>query len=1409
MENNNNLYRIQDTDKVRLKKGIASIILGLIAFCHGIAQDPSLKFHKVEAEGGRSLGKITAISQDPYGYMWFAGQSEKCIYRYDGVRVITFKNNPSDPNSLTNAYPECLVADDQGLIWIGFVGDDVGDTLKPRGLDQFNPTTGMFTHYRQGELDPASLSGNFVSALLNDSRGRLWVGTDNGLDLLDKKTGKFTHFRNEPGNPNSLSSNVVRVIYEDRNGVIWVGTGWPFGNIDPEDGGLNRLEPDGTFTRYLHDPSNSNTLINNKVRAIFEDSRGNFWIGTSGDGLHTMDRETGRIERHLYDPAKPEKLSRPPGRTNDDFARINDQVTFIQEDASKNLWISTIFSGISLYNPLTQKITHLGSNNGFPDDNGWCIGESRDGVLWIGTQEGNLFRIGQDKLLFENNETNNYMAFRFLEEKNGDLWIASRNGGLLQHDNNKKYLGNFDGPSQDTPYFFGKFVETLFQDQDDSLWLGTQGGVWIFDKRNNQFSKFPLGFDHAENHTSDIKKDHLGLIWISSWAGLVCFNKETGTIRHYLHHSTDSTSIGSNRIIAILEDQSGDLWIGTAGGGLNRFDRATNTFRSYLKSVAKITYLYEDSQGILWVGTDIGLYRSDEQKKQFYPVFDESDEMLNNPIHGIIEDEGSNLWITTDKNVIRFNPTRDIKTALGIESGIIPNTVIIPGAIHKTAKGEILIGHKTGFYSFFPDTFESNGEPLQILITNLLVNDLPVVMGQESVLSQQVDKMNEITLAYDQNNLSFLFAAIDYRSPETIRYATMLENYDEVWRAKKGEKTAHYFHLDPGRYTFRVKAENKDGVRVEKAILIKVNPPWWLTWWAYTIYGILGVIILVFARKQVINRERLHNRMEFEHLELEKAREIDQMKSRFFTNISHEFRTPLTLLLGPVNEMLSQASETGEKNRLKMMQRNTRQLLNLVNQLLDLSKLEAGKLKLEVVKTDVVAFVRSQGSTFKSLADHKHIDYRMKLPQEKIGLYFDQEKLEIIIKNILSNSLKFTPKHGRVELTLKKLIENHKEWVEIGVVDSGCGIPGDLIDKIFDRFYQVDGSHTREQEGTGIGLALTKELVELHHGKIQVNSELGKGTAFAILLPLGKGHLTEEEIIQELPLPAFEKENELNIHPAELAHPNEGFEEKFHSKEKPETDGVLPIVLMVEDNSDMRSYIKDTLGHTYSVLEAEDGKTGLEKARESIPDLILSDMMMPKMDGIELCKRLKCDERTSHIPVIMLTAKGSGKNKIEGLETGADDYIVKPFEAKELLVRIRNLIQLRKVLHEKFRKEIILKPKDIAVTSTDERFLNKVMSAIEENIDNEKYSVEQLGYNVGMSRSQLLRKLQALTGQSASQFIRNFRLERALELLKKDAGTVSEIAYQVGFGSPAYFVKCFREQYGYPPGEFKRLTEKS
>ena len=577
----------------------------------------------------------------------------------------------------------------------------------------------------------------------------------------------------------------------------------------------------------------------------------------------------------------------------------------------------------------------------------------------------------------------------------------------------------------------------------------------------------------------------------------------------------------------------------------------------------------------------------------------------------------------------------------------------------------------------------------------------------------------------------------------------------------------------------------------------RIEPPWWRTNLAYGFYALVVVGILYAFRRLEVKRSLLRHQRELERIEGEKLRELDQMKSRFFANISHEFRTPLTLLLGPIEKWKEKAKDEDLQRDLGMMQRNARRLLRLINQLLDISKLEARSMKLHASPGNIVTFARGIAQSFQSVAANKRITLKIESESDQIELYFDRDKMEKILSNLLSNAFKFTAQGGEVMVEISNpKSEISKQTVTVTVSDTGIGILAEEIPHIFDRFYQVDGSQTRDQEGTGIGLALVKELVVVHHGTISVKSEVGKGTEFTIQLPLGRAHLKDEEITKP---PAEEVVRTTELESSVLSGvTSEGTEDEQESV------GDKPIVLVVEDNADVRSYIREYLDPSYKVLEARDGDKGVRLAVETIPDLILSDVMMPNMDGYELCRMLKKDEKTSHIPIILLTAKAGTESKLEGLETGADDYLVKPFEAKELLARVKNLIDLRRKLREKFEKSKVLKPGEIAVTSMDDVFLKNAMAVVEKHMGDERFTIEQFSHEMNMSRVQLHRKVTALTNQSAGDFIRYLRLHRAMDLLHQEAGTVAEVAYTVGFSSPAYFTKCFHEQFGYPPSDVKR-----
>jgi signal transduction histidine kinase/DNA-binding response OmpR family regulator len=925
-----------------------------------------------------------------------------------------------------------------------------------------------------------------------------------------------------------------------------------------------------------------------------------------------------------------------------------------------------------------------------------------------------------------------------------------------------------------------------------------------------------------------------------------------------------------------LEDKSGVLWVGT-GNGLNQFDREKEQFIRHpfdpgnpKNSDISISSIHEDWKGRLWVGTmSHGLHFFDRKTGSFSSVA-KMDGLPSNQINGILEDNSENLWLHTENGIAKYNPdTKNIKVYDEKDGLRIGRNIF--KAFCKNDNGEMYFGGTNGFVRFHPDKLRDNPHIPRVAITDFKIGYQTVAIGVDSPLKKSITVTDSITLSYSENDLSFEFAALDYTAPDKNQYAYIMEGFDRDWINSGTRRFANYTNLSPGEYTFRVKGSNNDGIWNEEgaSLRIIINPPWWKTWWAYTLYGILLLAAFFSFRRYEINRQRLKHELELEHLyaekehlEAEKVKELDRLKSRFFANISHEFRTPMTLILGPLERLISQTADEKLHDTFLLMQRNGQRLLRLINQLLDLSKLEAGKMAMQAAPYDLEEVLKPLVMAFESLAGLREIELHFVPPPEPVILYLDRDKFEKIMTNLLFNAFKFTPEGESVivdcefpkgaggiadssiadmgfpegtgrnaDLKDQSEIRDPKSkisnFVKITVRDTGIGIPPNQLPHIFDRFYQASNFSYGEtlqatsQQGSGIGLALTRELVELHKGKIAVESEVGEGTTFTVHLPLGKEHLQKEEIVERKArseerdamsmssdqLSAISDQEMLNIE-GEQAGIDQSPNRPIPKSPNPQITQ-SPNILIVEDNPDMHAYIRDHLKNNYRVIEAENGVEGFKKAAKEMPDLIISDVMMPQMDGFELCAKLKTDERTSHIPVILLTARASWESKIEGLETGADAYLTKPFDAKELQIRIKNLIGQRRKLRERFSKEITLQPKDITVTSADEKFLMKIMDVIEAHLSDPDFRVEYLSKEVAISRAHLHRKLQALTDLSPVEFIRLMRMKRAAKLLEHHVGNISEIAYEVGFKNPAYFAECFRKQFGISPSKYSYRRSQS
>ncbi len=1322
-----------------------------------LAQQDNLPFQIIPFEKGIQT-RVNYILQDKTGYLWFA--TNNGLFKYDGYSFVSFNHDLDNPTSIIDNTISTLYEDKVGVLWIGTW----------LGLEKFNQTTKTFTHYSPNTSSTGKDESNHVNAICEDKYGVMWVGTGEGLYHFDRIKNKFVSVQNEVDGSGNLNSNYVNAIYEDRTGSLWFGTSV----------GLDRLDrKTGKFIHYWLNPDIKNEWTEYWINTIFEDKSGILWLGTR-NGIIAFDQKNSSFNV---------------------YANIKNQINSISsiaEDANGIIWFGSWDSGLYSFDRESKKISRylLDDKNRISKSTHvipaiYC---ERSGTLWIGTNT-DIRKLNLTKQPFKKYPMN-YIACAIANGNEGILWIFTYEDWWKKFDirkeqfvpqsfgkGNKLYyvypgaeliiltekgscyridsLGNIKPLLHDSLKQFNNSLSWGWRTKK-GYWLGTHQGSFSFLDPNTyrvtEIRNLKLDINY-------IYEDSFGLLWISTYMGKVyCYNPERDSLNEFLSDLENRSSISGRIITQIYEDKKGSLWFST-NNGLNRLERSTNSFSH----------------------------------------FTESNGLPSNNVRGILEDEHGYLWLNTSLGISRFDSEKIQFKNYDISYGLELVSDVYYGFGCKTSNGEMYFGGAGGFTRFHPDSVKDNSFIPPIVFTSFKKFDKPFPFS------------NEIHLPYNENFLSFEFAALSYISPERNQYAYKMEGLDKDWIHAGTRRYAAYQNLDPGNYVFRVKGSNNDGVWNEAgaSLLIIISPPWWKTIWAYILYSILILSLIYTTWKMQVKQIRMSHEYEMSKFETQKMHEVDELKSRFFANISHEFRTPLTLIIGPVKQIMERIKDEKMKDELKIVHKNANRLLGLVNQLLDISKLESGNMKLQTGPRNIVPLIKALVLSFTSYAERKNITLRLNASVDEIIAYIDKDKIEKIITNVLSNAFKFTPEGGKIEVSVSKTgaispLERGTEGVctyaEIKISDTGIGIPNEKLPKIFNRFYQVDGSHTREQEGTGIGLSLTKELVELHKGKIEVDSEEGKGTMVRISIPLGKEHLKPEEIIKIDEDEAKEYEKDENYDKEKvIVEEDDIFKEK---KEKIDF-GIfekesLPLLLIVEDNSDVRNYIKDNLTKDYRILEAVDGEDGWKKSIEQIPDLVVSDVMMPKMDGLQLCERLKTDERTSHIPIILLTAKAAVIDKITGLEIGADDYIYKPFEPAELKARIKNLIEQRKRIHEHFKKHGLFELAEKNITPVDQKFLQKVYDLINKNISDSLFNVDSFAENLSVSKSLLHKKLVALTGESPGGLVRALRLKKAADLIEKKFGNLSEIALEVGFNNPAFFSESFKKQFGVSPSEYKQ-----
>ena len=1386
-----------------------SLILILVFFVISESLAQAIAFNNLTVENGLSNNKVNTIIQDQAGFMWFG--TDDGLDRYDGYNLKIFRHEPDDSNSISDNCIWALSEDRKGNIWIG---------TKAGVLNKYNPVSEKFTHLK---IKSDLTQENSIKSIFEDSKGNIWIGSyKDGLYELNPYTNKINHWMADPKDPKSLSHNYVLAIIEDNDGNILVGTYLGLNKFNP---GL----PKKGFEHFYSDPDNKNSLSNNLIWAMSRSDiyRDIIWICTFNN-LTKFNSRKATFETIKID--NPNNLQYGTS-TN---SVIEEIVT-----GEKIIWMAS-YSGLLRMNlsiDNTFRFTHDENNlQSLISNQINKIIKDRTGVLWIATENGINYNTPKSALfnspVLGNTGFNIVSALKMknittISKSSGDkIWIGAVNGLYLLDD-----IGTTPRLRK-IPEFDGSHIWSLTSMNKNEIWVGTFGkGLKQFNYSENKLRNWDIKDSRIRTQSVYYNKtlltDSKRNIWVGYWGvGVARINPMTGKYSVWLNEPGNPKSLSHNDVWIIKEDRFGRIWLGTQGGGLNLFeDKNGGIFHHWLQSAndehslnsnnifsiceAKNLKDINNSETILWIGTSDGLNRFEVKNNKgssdtydikvanhFYTV---RDGLPDNSVNSIIEDNNGNLWLGTGSGISFFDVTKETFANFSTADGI-NGTMMNPESALKLDNGLMLFGSTKGLNIFDPKKIKLSSYKPNVVITDFQIFNKSVKIGKYFPLKKSIYNSDEITLSHDQDVFSFEFAALDYNSSQAIQYAYKMEGFDEDWINSGTRRFVTYTNLDPGKYIFKVKSTNADGVWNDNVTSLKIimNPPWWKTLWAYGLYIVLILLGFLGIRRFELNRAKLRNELKLREFEVKKKSELEELKSRFFANLSHEFRTPLMLIKGPLEQLKTGGNNDDYYESIHMIERNSNRLKDLIDQLLELSQLEKTTVSLKAKQENIVNILKGLVSSFESLTKQKSISLKLESNSDSIVCWVDTDKFEKIINNLLSNAVKFTPHGGGISVGLRQIIHEGKQIAEIKISDSGIGIPKDKLEKIFDRFFQVDDSTQRTYGGSGIGLALVKEFVDLHKWEIFVESESEKGTEFILHIPMRDDYLSEDEKVKIESGTIF---SDTKINKTEnkqfIPSLNEDYEQTGAD------DSVnKPSVLIVDDSDDVREYLSDLLKNNYTISEAANGEKGIKEAAASLPDLIISDIMMPSMDGIEFCGRIKSDWQTSDIPVILLTAKASSESKIEGLETGADDYLTKPFDSRELFTRIKNLLEQRNRLREKYSKDLDSLTGTNRLSDADGEFIKKTLELIEKNLDKTNFGTEKLAKDLFVSRTQFHRKILAITGQAPGEFVRLTKLKHAAKLLIGGKLSVTQIAYEIGFSSPSQFTRAFTKQFNCLPSEY-------